>query len=95
MKAILTKTKVLRVAVVLGASLTVMTTSALPAFADSATAVANSVPTLICDKCNDGPDAGGTDPGGRQDPGWGVSNHIGEGRDAGDRERPPPRKTHH
>lgn len=93
MKEMFAKTKVLRFAVVVGASLTVMATSALPAFAESGTGALHGTPGLYCDKCDDGPDAGGTDPGGRQDPGWGVSNHIGEGRDGGDRERPPPRGT--
>jgi hypothetical protein len=95
MKETFSKSKVFKLALVVGASLTVMATSALPAFADSGPGLTSGVPTLYCDKCDDGPDAGGTDPGGRQDPGWGVSNHIGEGRNGGDRESPPKRGTTH
>jgi hypothetical protein len=97
MKEIISKKMVVRVALAIGASLTVVATSALPAFADPGPVVPNGVPSLYCDKCDDnnsGPDAGGSDPGGRQDPGWGVSNHIGEGRagqEGGGRYHPPPR----
>ena len=91
MKKIISKNKVFSFALAVGASLTVMATSALPAFADSGPVVPSGVPTLYCDKCDDGPDAGGSDPGGREDPGWGVSNHIGEGREGLDRSHPPAR----
>jgi hypothetical protein len=91
MKEMLSRTKAVRFAVVVGASLTVLATTAAPAFAESAPSSSHAVPTLYCETCDNGPDAGGTDPGGRQDPGWGVSNHIGGGRDGGDRERPPAR----
>jgi hypothetical protein len=90
-----------RLALVVGASLTVMAASAGPAFAltGSVIGVPNAAPTVMarsallpalpCRELPCTPDdaaagAGGAEPGGRSDPGWGGSNHIGEGRDGGD-----------
>jgi hypothetical protein len=95
------KVNVSRLALVIGASLTVMAASAGPAFAltGSGIGVPNAAPTVMaqsallpalpCRELPCTPDdaaagAGGAEPGGRSDPGWGGSNHIGEGGDGGD-----------
>jgi hypothetical protein len=91
MKEMLSKTKVLQFALAVGASLTVMATSALPAFADSGPGVPNAAPTLWCDNCGDdggtpqAPDEGRGDP----NSGWGVSGNIGKGQAGLDRHHPP------
>jgi hypothetical protein len=80
MKQKLSRTKVFGFALAVGASLTVMATSAAPAFADSGPSVHNGARTDYCTACD-------------QDPGdWGVSDGIGSGR--GEVERHPPVRHH-
>lgn len=93
----LSKARVLQFALVVGASLTAMATSAMPAFADSGPRIPNVAPTAYCqpNQCDNaagnGGDGGFTSPGVSQDGGFGrVSPNIGKGQQDYERNRPHP-----
>ena len=84
-----------RHAVVVGAALAVLATSAAPALAATASGASSGARTIYCEAC-DQPGAGdGTGPGGTADPGWGVSHNIGKGRDEARDHNPPKRAAKH
>ena len=87
-------TKAYGMALAVGASLTVMVTTAAPALAATDHRATAPAPARWCENCDDGtigiPGPGQDDPGG-----WGVSGNIGKGQQDANRNRhqnPPPRR---